>query len=201
MTQFESLLIQNLCGVCKLTKRQIRLLADHYELLLQWNRRMNLTSLRHPEEIVIRHYCESLLLGTVLPSGPLRIIDLGSGAGFPGFPVAVLRPDCAVTLLEAQSRKCVFLRESSRELPNVSVVEQRMETVKSHFNWATSRAVSWKSLKTQLPRLADNVALLIGESDAERIRGEAGFLWSEPILLQWGDRRVILKGSVSRETS
>jgi 16S rRNA (guanine527-N7)-methyltransferase len=83
-------------------------LRAHFELLQRWNKSLNLTRI----DSVERNYGESLFLGRHLPPGPLRICDIGSGAGFPGFPVAVLRPDCEITLIEAHQRKAVFLKEA-----------------------------------------------------------------------------------------
>src|ERR1035437_3234294 len=110
---FADLLRQRLAGVVELSPGQVEALEAHYQLLLRWNRTLNLTSIKRMEEVVERHYCESLFLGTHLPQGGLRIADVGAGAGFPGFPVAVLRPDCSVTLIESHQRKAVFLREAS----------------------------------------------------------------------------------------
>ena len=110
-------------------------------MLVRWNKRFNLTAIREETAIVERHYCESLFLGTHLSQGHLRIADVGSGAGFPGVPVAVQRPDCAVTLIESHQRKAVFLRESTRGLANVRVSCQRAEEVEDEFDWAISRAV------------------------------------------------------------
>src|ERR1035441_7985957 len=94
-------------------------------MLLRWNQKLNLTSIRNREEAIQRHYGESLFLGMRLPPGAWKIADIGSGAGFPGFPVAVLRPDCQVTLIESHQRKAVFLRESSRKQPNIRVLARR----------------------------------------------------------------------------
>src|ERR1017187_6190482 len=101
---------------------------------MRWNRSLNLTAIRSREEAIERHYCESLFLGARLPAGALRIADVGSGAGFPGFPVAVLRPECSVTLIESHKRKAVFLREASRTLPNVRVFAKRAEDVGERFD-------------------------------------------------------------------
>src|ERR1035441_558150 len=143
---FADVLRQRLAGVVELSPGQMEALGAHYQLLLRWNRTLNLTSIRRMEEAVERHYCESLFLGTHLPPGPVRIADIGSGAGFPGFPVAVLRPDCAVTLIESHQRKAVFLRESTRALPNVRVLGSRAEVVTETFDHAISRAVSYEDL-------------------------------------------------------
>ena len=76
----------------RLPSEQIDLLEAHYNLLTQWNARLNLTRIESVEDAVRLHYCESLFVGTRLPAGPLRIVDVGSGAGFPGIPIAILRP-------------------------------------------------------------------------------------------------------------
>ena len=89
---FAELLLERLDGVAVLSQDQVRRLEAHYELLLRWNKVINLTSVHKPAEAVERHYCESLFLGAHLPPGAFSIADIGSGAGFPGIPVAVLRP-------------------------------------------------------------------------------------------------------------
>jgi 16S rRNA (guanine527-N7)-methyltransferase len=143
------------------------------------------------EEAVERHYCESLFLGAHLPPGCLRIADIGSGAGFPGFPVAVLRPDCSVTLIESHQRKAVFLREASRKLPNVRVLARRAEDVGEQFDWAISRAVSYKDLASFLKNLTASVDLLTGgEAPPDGI----GFVWQPAILVPWGGQRFLRSG-------
>jgi len=143
------------------------------------------------EEAVDRHYCESLFLGRQLPQGPLRIADIGSGAGFPGFPVAVLRPDCSVTLIESHQRKAVFLREVSRNQPNVHVLARRAEDVDEQFDWVISRAVSCKDLASFLKYLAPSVDLLTGgQAPPDGI----GFVWEPPILVPWGEQRFLRTG-------
>ena len=120
---------ENLRRTVRLTVKQIDLLEAHYNLLVKWNARLNLTRIDSVEEAVRLHYCESLFVGTRLPAGPLRIVDVGSGAGFPGIPIAILRPECTVTLVESHQRKGVFLREASRNLKNVTVVTARAENL------------------------------------------------------------------------
>ncbi len=96
-------------------QRLLEQLAGYLELLLKWNARTNLTAIRDPEEIVRRHFGESLFLAAHLPeSGSL--LDLGSGAGFPGLPVQLARPALLVTLAESQHKKAAFLREVVRTL-------------------------------------------------------------------------------------
>jgi 16S rRNA (guanine527-N7)-methyltransferase len=190
---FEEALSTRLAGHVSLSPEQIRQLRSHFDELLKWNRRMNLTSITDAEEAVERHYCESLFLAAHLPAGGLRIVDIGSGAGFPGIPVAVYRPDCRVTLVESHQRKAVFLREGSRGLPNVSVLAERAEGVNEHFDWLISRAVAWKDLRP-VAKLAYRFALLV----APPFEHEAGdIVWEDPLPLPWGVKRALLLGSCS----
>ena len=164
-------------------------LEAHYRLLEKWNRTLNLTRISDVE----RNYGESLFLGRHLPAGRLRICDIGSGAGFPGFPVAVLRPDCEVTLIEAHQRKAVFLKEAARCMPNIRVVGKRAEDVDDKFDWAVSRAVSDVDLSVVLPRLAHNVALLTGIEEPRL----PGFEWKEVILAPGSRNRYLRIGHCS----
>jgi 16S rRNA (guanine527-N7)-methyltransferase len=193
---FADALTRRLAGIVELSAEQVAALEGHYETLLRWNRSLNLTSISGLEEAVERHYCESLFLGAHLPAGSLRIADIGSGAGFPGFPVAVLRPDFSVTLIESHQRKAVFLREATRELPNVRVFAKRAETVVEQFDWAISRAVSYKDLAPILKVVAANADLLTGaEEPLERM----GFQWGSAVALPWGGYRFLRTGRRQRE--
>ena len=149
---------------------------------------LNLTSVDEYEEAVERHYGESLFLAAHLPPGPLRIADIGSGAGFPGIPVAVARPDCKVTLIESHQRKAVFLREATRGMTQVRVLAKRAEDVHESFDWVISRAVSYEDLAGDLRRLGFRAALLTGgETPPESL----GFRWAEPIPLVGGIQRFL----------
>ena len=96
-------------------ERLLEQLAIYLELLLKWNARTNLTSIREPEEIVRRHFGESLFVAAHLPDCA-TLLDLGSGAGFPGLPIQLARPRLRVTLAESQHKKAAFLREVVRTL-------------------------------------------------------------------------------------
>jgi len=107
-------------------------LSEYLDLLVRWNARTNLTAVRSPEEMVRRHFGESLFAGDHLgDSLPERMLDLGSGAGFPGLPIALLHPAIAVTLAESQNKKASFLREVVRALglKNVEVWAGRAEAL------------------------------------------------------------------------
>ena len=188
---FADVLRQRLAGIVELSPGQVEALEAHYQLLLRWNRVLNLTSISRMEEAVERHYCESLFLGTHLPQGSLRVADIGSGAGFPGFPVAVLRPECSITLIESHQRKAVFLREASRSLPNVRVLARRAEDVEEQFDWAISRAVSYRDLASFLKNLAPSVDLLTGGEEAPE---GIGFVWQAPMRVPWGEQRFLRTG-------
>ena len=94
-------------------------LSTYLDLLLRWNARTNLTSIREPEEIVRRHFGESLFAGAHLAArlpAAATLLDFGSGAGFPGLPIQLLLPNLRVTLAESQNKKSTFLREVARTL-------------------------------------------------------------------------------------
>jgi 16S rRNA (guanine527-N7)-methyltransferase len=140
---------------------QLDQLESHYRLLDQWNRKINLTRIDRVEDAVYRHYCESIFLGLSLPAGSFTIADIGSGAGFPGIPIAVVRPECRITLIESDKRKAVFLSECSRDLNNIEVIADRVEMVRSRFEWVVSRAV--RPTEVLGSGASDNFALLLTE--------------------------------------
>jgi 16S rRNA (guanine527-N7)-methyltransferase len=145
----------------ELSSVQLEQLERHYTLLVKWNSKLNLTRIKKMEEAIEFHYGESLFVADALPRVPLRIGDVGSGAGFPGIPLAVLLPESTVTLIEANGRKSTFLREASRGLPNVFIRSERAESIKCQFDWLTSRAVRPSDVLKL--RLARDFAILTTE--------------------------------------
>lgn len=118
-------------------------LSLYLDLLVKWNERTNLTSVREPERIVTQHFGESLFAGRHLPPGA-NLLDVGSGAGFPGVPIQLLRPELAVTLAESQNKKAAFLREVVQRLGLSSDVwAARVETMPAdrRFDIVAWRAV------------------------------------------------------------
>jgi len=196
---FVELLRSKLEGICELPEPQIERLKLHYELLTRWNKVLSLTSVRTLDEAVERHYCESVFAAHHLPEGPASIADVGSGAGFPGIPIAIVRPDWSVVLIESHQRKAAFLKEASRDLPNVRVAAKRAEEVAERFDWVVSRAVRYSDIAGAVKKLGRNAELLTGDVRTANLHG---FEWREPIRLPWGDRRYLWIGSssVSRET-
>jgi len=198
---FVDLLKRELKGCVELSDSQMAQLHEHYELLQRWNRKINLTSIPSGPEAVIRHYCESLFFAVNLPvTENANVGDLGSGAGFPGIPIAILRPQWAVGLIESHQRKAVFLREATRSLSNVRVWPTRAENVEDTFEWLVSRAVDPKEVLINIPRLAHKIGLMLGEDDWEGCKTNPTIAWAEPIRLPWGDHRLCAYG-VSRGTS
>lgn len=191
---FAELLRSKLAGICELSEPQIDRLKLHYELLTRWNRVLSLTSVRTIEEAVERHYCESVFAACHLPEGPASVADVGSGAGFPGIPIAIVRQRCSVVLIESHRRKAAFLKEASRDLANVRVVAKRAEDLAESFDWVVSRAVRYSDISGVLKKLGRNAELLTGEVQAVDL---AGFEWQESIRLPWGDRRYLWIGSNS----
>jgi len=182
---FRDLLRAEFRPYAELSNQQLDALEQHYNLLTQWNKRLNLTRIEGILESVRFHYCESLYLGLKLPAGPLRVADFGSGAGFPGFPIAVLRPDLQVALIESHQRKSVFLREAVRGLPNTRVLSSRAEELNEEFDWVVSRAVLPSDVLAS--KLAPGYALLLAEMDAPQ-----DFI---AIASPWGDKRVLAMSS------
>ena len=178
---FQELLEREFAPYGSLTTGQLNLLEAHYNLLGQWNTRLNLTRIGSLEEALRLHYCESLFVATKLPAGSLAIADVGSGAGFPGIPIAILRPECTVTLVESHRRKSVFLREASRDIRNIQVVTSRAENLEAEFDWVVSRAVSPADVIKL--RISNNFALLVGGEEA------LGFKRRERI--PWGTSRFL----------
>jgi 16S rRNA G527 N7-methylase RsmG len=182
---FRELLVAEFSPYGTLSLDQLGQLERHYELLLRWNKTLNLTRIQDVEEAVCFHYCESLFLGKSLPPGRQRVVDVGSGAGFPGFPVALLRPDCSVDLVESHQRKAVFLREVTESLPNVRVLAKRAEDCQDEYNWVIARGVRAPDILGL--RLAPNSALLMSADHAIKL---PSIQRVDPT--PWGTKRVLV---------
>jgi 16S rRNA (guanine527-N7)-methyltransferase len=111
----------------KLSPEQLKLLGRHVDLLLKWNKSINLTAITDPDEVVEKHVLDSLALAPVLPSGTL--LDVGTGGGFPGIPAAIVRPELEVVLVDSVKKKVAFLKNALAELrlPRVRAVAMRLE--------------------------------------------------------------------------
>ena len=128
----------------ELDQQRQQKLIDYLQLLVKWNRAYNLTAVRQPEQMVTRHLLDSLAIGPYL-QGP-RILDVGTGAGLPGIPLALAYPDYQFTLLDSNGKKIRFVIQAVAELGlrNVDVVQSRVETYQpvNRFDTITARAYS-----------------------------------------------------------
>ena len=133
----------------QLSKAAIRSLARYTNLLNKWNQAYNLTAVRNPEEMVKKHIIDSLSILPVLikafrPGSSPRLVDIGSGAGLPGIPLAIARPDWNVTLVDSNNKKTGFLNHVKQELglSNVTVVNARAESIKQSYDAIVCRALA-----------------------------------------------------------
>ena len=151
-------LLQPYLTVAAITPALVSQLSSYLGLLIRWNAHLNLTAVRDPEEIVKRQMGESLLAGDLF-GGAATLLDFGSGAGFPGIPLQILRPELKVTLAESQGRKASFLREALRTLRLPSEVwAGRVEQLPPArvFDVVTMRAVD--DTASMLPMAVERVA-------------------------------------------
>lgn len=176
----------------------------YIDILSRWNRKVNLTAVRTPEEVVSRHFGESLFAAEQLLASAersLHVIDVGSGAGFPGLPLKIYAPQIRLTLIESNSRKAAFLREVIRRLKftDAEVFAGRAEEFTGSGGLVTMRAV--EKFDRALPaagRLVQpegRIALLIGASQVEHAQqGLPDFDWNRPKLIPASEERVLLVG-------
>jgi 16S rRNA (guanine527-N7)-methyltransferase len=129
-------------GVAPLDSETASKFEAYLSLILRWNRRLNLTSLRTEDAIISIHLTESIACARAIPSDVKILLDFGSGAGLPGIPIALCRPEIGVTLAESQGRKAAFLQEAIRLLRiAVKVYSGRAEKIEAVFDCVTLRAV------------------------------------------------------------
>jgi 16S rRNA (guanine527-N7)-methyltransferase len=127
----------------RLGPEQLKLLGRHVDLMLKWNKSVNLTAISDPDEVAEKHVLDSLAVVPVLPSGSL--LDAGTGAGFPGIPAAIARPDLEVALVDSVQKKVAFLKTALAEL--------RLPRVKAH-----AVRLEGNPSKEELPRVHAAVA-------------------------------------------
>jgi 16S rRNA (guanine527-N7)-methyltransferase len=189
-------------GASPLPPEQSASFSAYLELLQKWNARTNLTAIRDEEGILSRHFLESILCARALPAGLSTLLDLGSGAGFPGLPIAILRPTIAVTLAESQHKKAAFLREAIRtlNLSNVQVHAARAEALPTRYACVTLRAVDKMTavlpIAIHLLQPGGYLALLTTTTDAPTLQQLAGpsFTWQPAIPLPAKTTRILFLG-------
>jgi 16S rRNA (guanine527-N7)-methyltransferase len=206
-------------GDQRLNGNDLDSISTYIDILIRWNSRVNLTAIRNEEEIVTRHFGESLFAARHLfprrtteaagSGNHLRFADLGSGAGFPGIPIKLWAPYLPVTLIEANLKKATFLREVVRALTltSVDIQNARAESLSpSSFGVVTLRAV--EKFADALPVAAGLVTpagrleLLIASGQVAIAHALAGFVWEKPISIPKARSRILLIGTKSmRENS
>lgn len=177
-------------------------IRSYISLLLKWNRAISLTAVTDIGEILRFHIGESLFALSQLPVENCRLADVGSGAGLPGIPLAMARPDLNVSLIESNGKKFAFLSEVIRDLDlkNARALHARMEVLESdRFEVVTARAVghSQDILKWSSRNLAEEgrIILWLGEREASRLSGTPGWDWTIKEIPA-SQRRVLLIGSL-----
>jgi 16S rRNA (guanine527-N7)-methyltransferase len=173
----------------------------YFDVLVRWNSRMNLTALRDGQKILSRHFVESIACARALPGKIGSLLDLGSGAGFPGLPIAMCRPEVRVTLAESQGKKAAFLREAVRTVGMaVEVYGGRAEALQRSFDCVTLRAVDRMEEAVRvgagLVGRGGWVAILTTEAELAGMRAAAGpgFAWEAGGGLPGGESRILLLG-------
>jgi len=189
-------------GLGPLSTEQSSRFAEYLSLILRWNARVNLTAVRDEEGILSRHFLESIACARALPAEIATLLDFGSGAGFPGIPIALCRPEVAVTLAESQGKKAAFLGEAVRVLGLAAKVHSgRAETLAAKFDCVTLRAVDRMELAVQtaagLVRPGGWLALMTTGADAEKLKVAAGgeFSWDLTALFPDTTGRLLALGS------
>ena len=132
-----------------ITDTQVKQFYDYMNLLIEWNKKINLTSIIEPDEIILKHFVDSLTINNEIKKGD-KIADIGTGAGFPGIPIKILNPENEVILIDSLNKRLIFLDEVINKLglQNISTVHARAEEIghnkmyREQFNIVTSRAVA-----------------------------------------------------------
>ena len=189
-----------------LSDDQLEQVLTYLDLLLRWNQKINLTAIRTPEECVTRHFGESFLVShSAHLTGSL--LDVGSGAGFPGLALKILRPEMTALLLEPIGKKRAFLREviSACGLTMIKVGASTIEELSRQqgcevFDLVTMRAVG--KLGQLLPhalkclKARGHLCLWLGSEQVEEVtREKTPVEWRDPILIPLSHKRLILVGT------
>ena len=127
-------------------------LLDFRNLLLKWNKTYNLTALRDPAQAISHHLLDSLVILPHVVEG--NLLDVGSGGGLPGIPLAIARPELSVTMVDTVQKKATFLQQAAIELalPNITVHHARVETMTGQYSQISSRAFAELGLFVSLTR-------------------------------------------------
>jgi 16S rRNA (guanine527-N7)-methyltransferase len=187
----------------QLNNEQVLQIQQYTRLLLTWNDKVNLTAIRDPLEILYRHFCESMYGGFLLPVENCRLADVGSGGGFPGLPLKIVRPNLDVYLIESNVKKATFIAEVIRELglTGARVLVSRFEELGEEvapLDFVCSRALgefgSFLSWAASPQVAAKQILLWLGGRDLEEVRALPGWSWDTPKPMPHSLQRVLLLG-------
>ena len=191
-----------------LNDKQILCIQRYMGILQQWNEQLNLTAIRDPLEILYRHFCESMYAAVAVPVEAGRLADIGSGAGFPGIPLKILRPEIQLFLVDSNVKKGTFLAEVVRdlELTDTQVLISRYHELCEELaplDFVCCRAVGeftqfldWAA-NEQLS--ARRTLLWIGGRDLEEARKSPHWTWQDAIPVPQSLRRFLLVGTRAQE--
>ena len=129
--------------------KQIEQFFEYMNLLIEWNEKMNLTAITEPDEIILKHFIDSITILKELEDGS-KLVDVGTGAGFPGIPLSIMNPTLKITLVDSLNKRLIFLQEvvNKLKLENIEIVHARAEEFgqnkkyREQFDISTSRAVA-----------------------------------------------------------
>lgn len=184
--------------------QQVAQIQQYMKILLAWNDKVNLTAIRDPLEILYRHFCESMFAAVAVPVEKGRLADVGSGGGFPGLPLKIVRREMELILVESNVKKATFLAEVIRdlELTDARVLVSRYEELGEELtplDFVCSRAVGefapflkWAGS----PQIAAQQAILwISGRDLDDVRKILDWEWHAPIPVPQSLRRFLLVGT------
>ena len=132
-----------------INEKQISQLYTYMNLLIEWNEKMNLTAIVEPDEIIIKHFIDSLTINKFINKNS-NLLDVGTGAGFPGIPLKIIRDDISIELMDSLNKRIIFLEEVIKKLKleNITAIHSRAEELgnnkeyRQKFDYITSRAVA-----------------------------------------------------------
>jgi 16S rRNA (guanine527-N7)-methyltransferase len=186
------------------TSELCRSIRSYVELLLRWNRKMALTTVIDPAEILRFHFGESMFAARQVPIRDGRLADVGTGAGFPAIPISMVVPELHCLLIESNQKKATFLAEVVRTLGlrRIEVFRGRMEAFAGStekFDFAVARALgmheaflSWSSAHLNS---SGKVIFWIGDQDAAQMASSEHWSWETPSEIPGSKHRVLLIGA------
>ena len=186
-----------------LNEQQVEQIQQYTRILLAWNDKVNLTAIRDPLEILYRHFCESMFGASLLPVENCRLADVGTGGGFPGLPLKILRSDLDLYLVESNIKKATFLAEVVRELglTGARVLISRYEELGEEvapLDVVCSRALGdfanflgWAASHVH----AKQALLWLGGRDLDEVKAVPGWAWADPKPLPRSLQRFLVLGT------